>query len=182
MFKFGTQHNKKIEEIIDLLPQNGKVLDLGCGMGGNSIFLAEKGFKVTCIDKDKEAISHIKEQNPNINALHGDILKFNFPNDKYDLVLILNVLNFFSLENAVLIINKIIDSLKIGGFLYLQVFSKDDPGNKNDNKSVCFFDKEELKGFLTGLKIIELEDFKMKDDHPPEGEHEHSIIRILARK
>ena len=105
MFKFGTQHNKKIEEIIDLLPQNGKVLDLGCGMGGNSIFLAEKGFKVTCIDKDKEAISHIKEQNPNINALHGDILKFNFQEKKYNLVLALNVLHFFNSKDIKLIIN-----------------------------------------------------------------------------
>lgn len=178
MFKFGQKVNKKVESLVDLLPKGGKVLDLGCGAGGNSIFLAEKGFDVTCTDKDKEVISIIKENYPNINAINQNILEFSFPKDEYDLILALNVLHFLNFEDIKKILSKMLKSLKENGLIYLQVFSVNNPAKKFSH----LFTKEEILELFSQNKILELEELLIKDSHPPQGEHEHSIIRLLVRK
>lgn len=178
MFKFGKNYNPKLDELVGLLPQKGNVLDLGCGMGGNSVFLAEKGFNVTCVDKDREVISEIRDNYPDINAINSEILDFQFPENEYDLVIILNVLHFFKLEDIKKIIENILKSLKNNGLLYLQVFSKKDP----NKKFLHLFDKKELSNFFSKHKILELEQFTKKENHPPTGEHEHEVIRMLIRK
>jgi len=178
MFKFGLRPHKKVEELAKLLPLNGKVLDLGCGVGGNSIFLTEKGFNVTCIDTDKEVIDAIKKNYPKVNAINKNILEFKFLENEYDLILALNVLSFFDAENAELIIRNIAKSLKENGLAYLQVFSTSEPNKKFKH----LFTEEELKQAFLENKILELEELIIKDNHPPQGEHEHGIIRVLIRK
>lgn len=178
MFKFGKNYNKKLEELVGLLPENGKVLDLGCGMGGNSAFLAERGFDVTAIDNDKENIEYIKKNYSKINAVNKDILDFDFPEQEYDLVLAINLLHFFKLEDIKLLMNKILKSLKNNGLIYLQAFSEKKPAKKFPH----LFTKKELQEFFSKNKILELEEFSIRDDHPPTGEHEHWIIRGLVRK
>jgi len=178
MFKFGQKANKKIKELVNLLPQNGKILDLGCGRGGNTVFLFEKGFNVTAVDNDKEIIEEIKKVYPGINAINKDILDFDFPEQEYDLVLTMNLLHFFKLEDVKLLINKILKSLKDNGLIYLQVFSVKNPSKKFSH----LFNKKELEDLFSKNKILELEEFSIKDNHPPIGKHKHNIIRALIRK
>jgi 2-polyprenyl-3-methyl-5-hydroxy-6-metoxy-1,4-benzoquinol methylase len=181
MFKFGKNVDKKIKSLIQNLPKNGKVLDLGMGLGGNSIFLAERGFGVTCLDKDKEVIKIIKKEYPRINAFNKNILEFNFPKEEYDLVLILNVLHFFNLKEIKLIIKKAIKSLRSNGLLYLKVFSTKDPAyNKKIN--VHFFTKEELTNFFSRNKVLETEEITKEENHPPLGKHRHGIINVIVKK
>ena len=176
MFKFGRSVNKWVEELVELLPEKGKVLDLGCGMGANSVFLAKKGFEATAVDKNIN--SQIKKKHPKINFIEKDILEFDFPDKEYDLVLTINLLHFFKLEDVKLLIDRILKSLKDNGLLYLQVFSKKDSGKNFPH----LFEKQELLDFFSENKIIEIEQFSKKEDHPPTGEHEHNIIRMLVRK
>ncbi|MFH1129208.1 MAG: methyltransferase domain-containing protein [Patescibacteria group bacterium] len=178
MFKFGQKPNKKVEELAGLLPVNGKVLDLGCGAGGNSVFLAEKGFDVTCVDKDNEVISEIKQNYPNIDAINKSILDFDFVENQYDLILALNVLSFLCFEDIKTITSNMVKSLKENGLIYLQVFSINEPC-KNFNH---LFTKEEISELFFQNTIVELEELSIKDNHPPQGEHEHSIIRTLIKK
>ena len=177
MFKFGAKPNKKVEELISLLPEKGNVLDIGCGAGGNSIFLAEKGFNITAIDNDEEAIKAIKEKYPKINTINQDILNFKFEADKYDLILAINVLNFFKKEDAETIIENMIKSLKQGGLIYIQAFSV----NEKCKGFGCLFGKEELLNYFSKNEVLECEELNIKDNHPPLGKHEHSIIRLLVK-
>ena len=110
MFKFGQKENKKIEDLIKLLSKNGKIMNLGCGIGGNSIFLFNKGFNVTTVDGDKEVINEIKKHYSSINAINKSILDFDFPKREYDLVLAINLLHFFKSEDIKLLIKEILNS------------------------------------------------------------------------
>lgn len=181
MFKFGKGVDEKIKEIVKKLPKNGEVLDLGSGLGDNGIFLVEQGFKVTCLDKDKEVIKIIKKEHPEINALNKDILDFDFPKNKYNLVIARAVLNFFELGNVRIIINKIIKSLKENGLFYLMVISdKDFSFSKRLDRH--FFNKKELNEFFKENNILEIEEMIFNENHPPLGEHKHKIIKMLVEK
>ena len=177
-FKFGKGVDEKIKELVKKLPKNGKVLDLGSGLGGNGIFLAEQGFKVTCLDKDEEVIKIIKKEHPEINALNKDILEFDFPENEYNLVIARAVLNFFELGDIKIIINKIIRSLKENGLFYLMVISDKDFDSKK-RLDRHFFNRNE---FFKENKILEIEEMTINDNHPPLGEHKHEIIKMLVEK
>lgn len=44
------------------IPPGGRVCDAGCGLGYAALALAEAGFAVTAVDRDMEALSHLREQ------------------------------------------------------------------------------------------------------------------------
>ncbi len=200
MFKFGKKVNQKVKELADVLLPNANVLDLGCGAGANSVFLTKRGFNVVCVDKNKEIIENIKKEHQNINTFAGDILSFGFLTEKYDMVLALNVLHFFNVEQTSFITKKILKSLKRNGVLYLQVFSTKDPSfgkfievaesrggentfySKKMQSFVHFFEKEELRKLFPENKILELEEKIKIDNHPPAGKHKHVTIEMLVRK
>ena len=53
------KHEKCLEEDIFYFKPKGKILDIACGDGRNSIYLARLGFEVTAIDFSDEAINRL---------------------------------------------------------------------------------------------------------------------------
>lgn len=71
--------------------QPGKVLDLGCGEGGDAVWLALQGWHVTAVDVSDVAIERAKALAVEHNVegkidLQQHDLTVSFPADKYDLV------------------------------------------------------------------------------------------------
>ncbi|RPI23347.1 MAG: class I SAM-dependent methyltransferase [Actinobacteria bacterium] len=59
-FLWGTEPNRFLVEVAsDLLP--GRALDLACGQGRNSVWLAQRGHTVTGLDLSPVAIGHAEE-------------------------------------------------------------------------------------------------------------------------
>jgi tellurite methyltransferase len=50
-----------ILENADLLPREGKVLDVACGRGRHALLLASAGFKVQAVDRNPEAIAFLRD-------------------------------------------------------------------------------------------------------------------------
>jgi SAM-dependent methyltransferase len=82
-------YDKNLKEIFSLLEiKKGDVLELGCGSGNDSLWLAKNNFNVTAIDISSKAILLAKEKNKdylNIEFIEGDILN-SIPNKKYDVI------------------------------------------------------------------------------------------------
>ncbi len=51
-----------LRENAHLLPREGRVLELACGLGANSLFLAERGLAVTAWDFSEVAIERLRER------------------------------------------------------------------------------------------------------------------------
>ena len=76
-----------VDQVKDLTP--GRALDIGCGTGGNAVWLAKKGWQVTAVDHSSVAIEKGKrfavEQGVNVLFVVADASQFK-PQGDYDLI------------------------------------------------------------------------------------------------
>jgi ubiquinone/menaquinone biosynthesis C-methylase UbiE len=104
-----------------------KALDLGCGTGISSLFLAEHGLDVVGIDISekmlKKACEKARKQNRTINFIHGDIHHLPFPDETFDLVFANMVLEFVKEPDQVL--TEALRVTKKGGRIVIGLIGKD---------------------------------------------------------
>ena len=109
----------------------GKALDIGAGEGRNSIYLAQLGFNVTSIEPTKDGSNKIIDKanklNLKINVLNCDYLTDN-SKEKYDFIIAGTSLDHMEKEYLDKAIEKLKESLNLGGLVYIVVFTQDDPG------------------------------------------------------
>jgi len=115
--QFRTDPNAFLMEVASKL-RPGKALDLGMGEGRNSIFLARLGWDVTGVDTADVGVAKARKRAESlglkINAIVQDADKFDFGNNRWDLVCLLyapgaNEVNDFD--------KRLAGSLKPGGLV-----------------------------------------------------------------
>ena len=88
-----------LEEIVKLKPT--KLLEVGAGSGGLSIFLSQMGFEVTASDRDEAILKIIRENNERfggrlMRVVLADSFKLPFAGGEFDLVFHQGLLEHFS--------------------------------------------------------------------------------------
>ncbi|MGB1204407.1 MAG: methyltransferase domain-containing protein [Chitinophagales bacterium] len=124
-------------ELIDFFATyetKGKILDLGCGQGRDSIPLARLGFEVLGLDNSKIGIDQMnrisKAENLSLKGMVTDIFSFS-DYKNFDFVLLDSMFHFAKKDRKkeLLFIQKIISEIKNGCFI---VFCIQDTGKKVD--------------------------------------------------
>jgi 2-polyprenyl-3-methyl-5-hydroxy-6-metoxy-1,4-benzoquinol methylase len=95
-------------------------LEIGCGTGKNTAWLASKAQHVTAVDLTQEMIekAKLKVQTPNVNFVIADILEdWNFASQQYDLATFSLVLEH--IENLAPIFDKLKMAIKDNGYVYI---------------------------------------------------------------
>jgi SAM-dependent methyltransferase len=99
---------------------SGRALDPACGLGANSIFLAEHGYEVDALDISYIAVARLHEEALRlglpIRCVVADLDYFPLPRNAYDLVA---VFYFFSET----LIHAVGDALKPGGLLFYATYN-----------------------------------------------------------
>lgn len=113
LFVEGSWLHKPVKTVLDVLPQfdhneNMKVLDLGCGVGRNSIPIPEAikhgNGKVICIDLLDSALSKLKEYSVKYNVEDvidmekADIGSYEIKQDEYDFIVAVSTLEHVGSE------------------------------------------------------------------------------------
>jgi len=102
--------------------KKSKILDLGCGNGKYLHVLNKFGYKnAKGIDISKEQIEIAKKNNlSNVECINAiDFLKKN--SEKYDVVILIDVLEHLELNQSIELINLAFENLNKGGKLFIQV-------------------------------------------------------------
>jgi len=94
-----------------------EILDVGCGPGGNMLFLKEFG-NVVGLDSSNEALKYAREEAYK-NLVLGFVEELPFSNDSFDIVTALDVIEH--IENDTQALKEIFKVLKPGGLLLLTV-------------------------------------------------------------
>ncbi len=169
-----------------------KTLDIGCGSGRNSIYLARKGFDVTGVDLSDEAvkIARTKAGHSGVKCrfFQADLtMKKTVTRDTFDYILEWQVLHHIPFDERKQYINNV-HSLICDDGLYLACsFSEDDSSFEGAGKTrqtsvgttLFMSAKEELtKLYSPYFEIISLEDVSTEGK---KGTHK-SILALLQKK
>jgi SAM-dependent methyltransferase len=173
------QFNKFLAETVKGRPP-GKALDIGMGQGRNSLFLAALGWDVTGFDISevgvKQAQAEAQKRGLKINASVGDVDKFDYGKERYDLIVGMYMHEYLNRNAA-----KVIAALKPGGLLVVEGIHRD--VNKDSLRGEKYgYRNNELPRIFAPLRVRLYEDTLDKADWERSGGKPVPLVRLLAIK
>ena len=133
-----------------LLPQQGKALDLACGLGGNAFLLAKQGLDVDAWDISSHVIEEINKNIPKgtpINAVAIDISQATLPENYYDIITVSRFLDRS-------LIPQLIRALKPQGLIFYQTFTLEKAHSSGPTNPEFLLKKGELLSLFSSLSPI----------------------------
>lgn len=146
------------------LPAGASVLDVGCGAGVKTRYLASKGFKTTGTDFSEKMIEIAKHESPEIPFEVVDVYKIDQYPKTFDGVFAQAVLLHIPKKDILDVLAKLKGRLSPGGLLYVAVKGVRDDGVEELVKKetdygyeyerfFSFFTLPELEKYLTDLDM-----------------------------
>ena len=134
------------------LVKPGRALDICCGAGTNTVYLAEKGFTVTGIDISPKAIEYAKKkaekQGVKISFKVQNFLNLSFKAEEFDFVFDMGCFHHVEVDQRPIFVKGVHRVLKENGNYLLTCFShKNGPGWNH-------FTKKELVAIFSNLFAI----------------------------
>jgi SAM-dependent methyltransferase len=155
------------------------VLDLGCGVGRNSIFLSQMGFEVDAFDLSPTAIeeltSKIERLNLTIRTKIGDMLELPYANGYFDSILAFHSIYHTDMQGLLNVVGEMKRVLVDGGEIFFTLNSKRNPSFNNPTNKIIdehtilkteglekdiphtFVDYDDIKMILEDFQIIKIQ-------------------------
>lgn len=140
-----------LQEFQHLLPDQGRALDLACGLGANALLLAQHNLQTHAWDISSSAIKHLMKSastlNLNITTKVRDVITNPPEENSFDIIVVSHFLDRQIMPH-------IISALRKGGLLFYQTFTiarVQDTGPSNEQYRLG---KNELLNLCKELEII----------------------------
>lgn len=187
VFTFGIEPNETLVEFEKFFHKSDKILDVGCGDGKNSLYLAKKGFTaVDAFDISENAINKLlrlaRQADVNINAWVDNLCDFRFEKE-YKLVISFGTLHFVKKENWRKFIKDAKENTAIGGLHIIQLFTDKVPASPDIAPyAIGMASDEEIKELYSDWNIILFKSYIFEDEHPGVPKHLHASNKIVAQR
>jgi tellurite methyltransferase len=167
--KWNTKHLDKINQLKEPEPnprlkrlaayfrEGGTALDIACGLGGNSMFLAQTDYQVEAMDISDVAINYIQEQatkeNLPIQPRVADLTEVNTQNwqNAYNVMVVT-----YYLDRSLFPIVK--ESIKEGGYFFMETFYQTSEAEKQGISEQFKLRSNELLDEFRDWKVIYFEE------------------------
>lgn len=174
--KIERDFNKRyLNEFLSILDRDSSILDIGCGNGRWSHFIACEGHKVTGVDFSKKAILLAKQLETKAKFKLMDITKgLKFKEESFDAIFSLATYHALNKKGRQKYVEEVKRILKKGGALYQLVLSSEDntlnkekevePGSFLQKSGVFFhlFTKKELLEDFKAFKVLKIKHLQRK--------------------
>jgi 2-polyprenyl-3-methyl-5-hydroxy-6-metoxy-1,4-benzoquinol methylase len=152
------------DKFMTYLPKGAIILDVGCGGGIKTNYLAEHGYKVTGIDFSEKMIEIAKRSYPNSHFEVLDMYDIDTYPHRVDGIFVQAALLHIEKVRVLEVLQKMVDKLHAGGVLYIAVKEMREKGlgeeikTENDygyeyHRFFSYYSLGELKGYYQRLGI-----------------------------
>lgn len=150
-----TEPIQLLQDYAELSP--GKTaLDIACGLGRHSKYLAEQGFEVDALDISSVAISQLQGL-PNITAKEVDFDSYILPKEKYDLIVCV-----YFLDRS--LFDPMIDALKPNGIIIMETFLHDQSNERVPSNPAFLLNEGELEAaFDDRCELLHIKEYEATD-------------------
>ena len=187
---YGKEPNQFFKEQLSKL-EAGTILLPAEGEGRNAIYAAKSDWDVSAFDTSKvgreNALKRAEKENVVIDYKLQDIMDFDYPIDNFDAIGL--IFSHFLSNIRTKFHRKLVDSLKIGGHIILEGFSKNHLQFSEKNPSAggprnidMLFDTASILTDFNGLETVLIEE---KIVHLSEGEFhqgESFVVRFVGKR
>lgn len=185
----GLIYSLEIQKYVDLLPDGGSILDVGCGFGKDVKIFSEKGFQVIGIDLSTELLKIAVEFAPLAKFIKMDMRKLEFPDQNFDGVWCKAALLHLNDSDMEIALKEFSRVLKPDGILYLSfkkgVGSKEvvDSFSSDKGRFYNYQTKESLEKMLekTGFKAFDIYYINERERFGPKYRDQDGLL-CFARK
>lgn len=163
---------------LELMPENGLILDAGCGSGRDTRFFLGHGFDVVAFDNSSEMVDLAS------NFTGQDCLLLSFDDiyfeNKFDGVWACSSMLHVPKNNMINVLNKLCTALKHGGVLYTS-FKYGDDEVLGNGRLFSNYDEESFNALLTDQKKLNILKYWKTNDLRP-GREGEKWLNILLKK
>ena len=177
-------------EIVRYLPKSGKLLELSCGQGQDTLYFLSLGYEVTATDFSQFALDQIKDER--IVKRSVDLSnKLSFAHDSFDVIYCHLGMGYFTNDRTQKILDEVFEILTPDG-VFLGLFnSTEDPETKVgetlekdyylvDGISKRYFSIDSIRDYANKFEIL-LSDNK-GTTHKDSAKGVKNLIRFVGRK
>ena len=177
----------EVKEYSKIFKKNNykKILDLGCGTGRNTIYLAQQGFSVYALDISKTGIKITKNKAKKLNLNNieykiSNITDTKYEDNSFDAIICIFVLSHGLLKDNQEAIDEIYRILKPGGMIITELMSTKDitygKGKKIEENTYLggmeddphmmhhYFTEKEIKNMFSKFTKLETSEKKYFDE------------------
>jgi SAM-dependent methyltransferase len=155
-----------------------RVLDLGCGAGRHTVYLAQEGFEVYTLDISPDAVEltaqRLMGEGLQANLQQADMSALPYPDGFFDGIVSVSVLHHNTIANIRTAMGEIKRVLRPGGLFFATECAKGDyqegRGEQIEDGTYLapedadqpgiphhFFSEDEVRALLHGFRVVELE-------------------------
>jgi SAM-dependent methyltransferase len=154
----------------------GDALDIACGAGRHSVYLANAGWRVTAVDASQTALNLIRQESrPNIQTVNADLEdpEFSISRDRYHLIC-----DFYYLHRD--LFPQIRNGLKSGGLFVAEIPMLDDRPGVAAMNPLYLLQPGELARIFVDWELLEYDERIPGDKE--QGGHRRKVATLIARK
>ena len=187
---------------MEYIKDGDRVLDLGCGNGRLLMLLAEKSVEYLGVDFSEKLIEQARVNRPDKEFAVMDALDLKLPDDAFDVVICVSVLNHIPLDKQNLFVANVKRVLKPGGVLLManwnlwNIFNKKSVwfnglkkdvmttwkgGGENEPLYYYAFTRRALKKLLERGCLVVEQSFYSRKGKRTHGLFGHNIITIVKK-
>lgn len=189
-YAYGEEPNVYFREILAELPA-GKLLLPAEGEGRNAVHAARQGWAVEAFDQSaagkSKALQLAEKHGVSISYQVGDALEMAYPAETFDAIALIYA--HFPADIRAAVHRHLLPSLKVGGVVILEAFSKRHIPLRQANPAVggptdiaMLFSEEEIRQEFPAMDIIALTETEIELNEGAYHIGRGSVIRFVGRK